>query len=481
MFSPDFYPTPTAVIETMTAGLELQEKYILEPSAGSGNIVDFLTKAGAIVSACENHVELIKIVAAKCQIIKPDFLTLDKNDVSHMDYIIMNPPFSTQENHILHAWEIAPAGCQIVSLFNHHSIQRAVTTKQRKIKELIQDNGYQEYLGEVFTTAERQTRVDVGLLRIFKPAADGENFDQYFDLDEKYEEFNTEGIIRYDEIQDIVSRYVGAVKIFDQTLAATNKMEDIINPIGDFSGIHFGALKVDRSGYVQRVDKDMFRKNLQKSAWQVVFNKFNIRKYVTSSINEELNRFIEKQKSFPFTKNNIFKMIEMIIGTTKDRLDRVLVQAFDKICSFSASNSGAGEKWKTNSNYKVNRKFITDYMCDYETWREDLKKVHVRYDANESMDDIIKALCYMTGTNYDKTSGLRSIEDRAEWGQWVHWEFFRVKGFKKGTMHFEFLDEQVWQMFNIRVAKIKGWQLPRQTDNKRKGTERIRVTEMELF
>lgn len=481
MFNSNFYPTPPAVIETMTAGLEIHGKHILEPSAGSGNIVDFLIEAGSIVSACENHVELIKIVAAKCQIIKPDFLTLEKTDVSHFDFIIMNPPFSNQNDHILHAWEIAPAGCQIVSLFNHDSMRRMNTTKNRQINDLIKDNGYQEFLGNVFSTAERITDIDIGMLRIFKPAADGENFDQYFDLEDKYQEFNTDGIVRYDEIQDIVSRFVGALKIFDETVAANNKMEDIIRPIGSFSGIHFGAVKTDHNGYVQHVDKDMFRISLQKSAWQIVFDKFNIRKYVTSSINEELNRFIEKQKSFPFTMNNIYKMIEMIIGTTQGRFDKVLIQAFDKICSFSASNSGAGEKWKTNSNYKVNRKFIVDYMCDYEAWRSDSRHVKVRYDANDSMDDIIKALCYLTGTNYDQTLQLRALEDVAEWGQWNNWEFFRVKGFKKGTMHFEFLDEKVWELFNLRVGKLKGWQIPQKTDYKRKGTERTRSTEMQLF
>ena len=48
-------------------------------------------------------------------------------------------------------------------------------------------------------------------------------------------------------------------------------------------------------------------------------------------------------------------------------------------------------------------------------------------------------------------------------------------------MHFEFLDEKVWELFNLRVGKLKGWQIPQQTDYKRKGTERTRSTEMQLF
>ena len=52
---------------------------------------------------------------------------------------------------------------------------------------------------------------------------------------------------------------------------------------------------------------------------------------------------------------------------------------------------------------------------------------------------------------------------RISYGTWFEWAFFRVKGFKKGTMHFEFLDEKVWETFNRAVAKQRGWVLPKKT------------------
>ncbi|WP_438823232.1 DUF4942 domain-containing protein, partial [Prevotella histicola] len=39
--------------------------------------------------------------------------------------------------------------------------------------------------------------------------------------------------------------------------------------------------------------------------------------------------------------------------------------------------------------------------------------------------------------------------------------YFRIKAFKKGTMHFEFLDENIWMKFNQEVAKLRGWVLPK--------------------
>ena len=46
--------------------------------------------------------------------------------------------------------------------------------------------------------------------------------------------------------------------------------------------------------------------------------------------------------------------------------------------------------------------------------------------------------------------------------------FFRIRGYKKGTMHFEFIDEDVWAKFNQAVANVKGWQLPQNVRAKKK-------------
>jgi predicted RNA methylase len=138
MFSQDFYPTPAAVIEQMTAEIEILGKVFLEPSAGKGNIIDFLKKNGAKkVICCEQHPELAKIVSQKAGFIAHDFLKVRSEHVSHIDYIVMNPPFSDDERHILHAWEIAPAGCEIVSLCNENTLRNSYSESRRKILKII--------------------------------------------------------------------------------------------------------------------------------------------------------------------------------------------------------------------------------------------------------------------------------------------------------------------------------------------------------
>ena len=106
-----------------------------------------------------------------------------------------------------------------------------------------------------------------------------------------------------------------------------------------------------------------------------------------------------------------------------------------------------------------------------------------QYDYSDRLEDIVKALCYLTGTDYNQTSSPNDFisKIKPEWGKWHTWGFFEIKGYKKGTMHFKFADLKVWERFNRRVAEIKGWQLPRQTDQKTTGRERAKSTQVEVF
>ena len=37
--------------------------------------------------------------------------------ISHIDFIVMNPPFSNADKHILHALKLHRAGCKIIALY----------------------------------------------------------------------------------------------------------------------------------------------------------------------------------------------------------------------------------------------------------------------------------------------------------------------------------------------------------------------------
>lgn len=483
MFDINFYPTPKHVVMQMIFDIDLVGKTVLEPSAGSGNIIEVLKESGAKVLACEKHPDLAKIAQSKAdQFLCLDFFNVDAQQISHIDYIVMNPPFITADRHIKYAFEIAPEGCQIIALCNSETLENKYSRTRTELSELVEKHGSWQHLGDVFSDAERKTGVNVALIHIFKPKTGNSEFEDYFfDMNEEQEEaVNGSGIMKHNDIREIVNRYVAAVKMFDSVIEASDKMNGLIEPISAGLGITFGAQE-SRDNRYTNITRGVFKKELQKSAWRSVFNKMNMGKYVTRGVMSDINKFVEQQQQIPFTMTNIYKMLEIIFGTHSSRMDKVLVEVFDKICSLSADNSEAGEKWKTNSNYKINRRFIMNYMVTI-GFNGELRLSYSRYDE---MDDIIKALCFITGINFDDTTRLYQFIDRMnrsmQFGQWYEWGFFRIRGYKKGTMHFEFVDENVWMEFNRRVAKIKGWVIPQKTDRKSKGTERTRSTKVDLF
>ena len=79
MFGKDFYPTPDNVIDIMMANSDVTNKVILEPSAGKGNIVDWLQANNAKeVLACEINVDLRMILAGKCNVLAADFFEIGR-------------------------------------------------------------------------------------------------------------------------------------------------------------------------------------------------------------------------------------------------------------------------------------------------------------------------------------------------------------------------------------------------------------------
>ena len=467
MFGIDFYPTPKEVIEKMLMDVEVRGKYVLEPSAGSGNIVDALNERGAAqVLACEIDERLRKILHGKCDIIGDDFLTVTSEQVSHIDLIVMNPPFSAADKHILHAYEIAPEGCQIIALCNGNSYTYRNYSEDRQLKELVSKYGFEEDFGKCFGNAERTTDVRVSCLHLWKPRTGANEFDDCFSLSEE-EEATMAGIMQYNFVRDIVNRYVGAVKRFDEVIAKANEINELTSTIAH-NDIQFGAY--ERGSHGKRgyeISRDYFKKELQKAAWQTIFNKMNMDKYVTKKVREDINRYVERQQHIPFTMHNVFRMLEVIVGTNDHRMKQVLVEAFDMICSYSADNKTAGEKWKTNSGYMITKRFIVPNAVD--TYWSSFRNYSPSISSyrGDNINDITKALCYLTGKNFDdfRCIELFMHDNYICWGKWVEWGFFRFRCYKKGTMHFEFLDDKVWEKFNLEVAKIKGWELPENSRN----------------
>lgn len=451
MFNPDFFPTPENIIEIMIEGENINNAVILEPSAGKGDIVTFLQDAGAkSVIACENNEDLAKILQTKCTIVERDFLSLTSDKISHIDFIIMNPPFSADEKHILHAYEIAPKGCKIIALCNYQTIDNRFSADRKRLFTLIENYGSVQNLGDCFNNAERKTGVEIGLIKIQKQGVkESTEFEGFF-LEDDPEERQENALMSYNVVRDLVNRYIQACKVYKELIEVKSKLDNITGSF--FSG---------RLGISTELSYEQYKKELQKAGWSYILDKMNLSKYTTKGVREDINKFVEEQTKIPFTMKNIYFMLDLVVQTAGQRMDKAILEVFDRVTEHHHDNRHNVKGWKTNSHFLVGKKFILPYQInpakEYGYTSESYNSL--RYSNDGIISDLEKALCFVEGINYEGINTINHSINRNQYGEWYESQFFRYKGYKNGNMHFEFKDVDVWGRFNQRVAKLKGYPL----------------------
>jgi len=482
MFNKEFYPTSKETLDLMN--LDLLGKVIYEPHAGKGDIVKYCKSKGSKSVSISEINDDLRLIASKYadNVIGKDFFDVTEKDVVQFDLILMNPPFSDAHKHIIHAFTIAPEGCEVVSLCNYETISKS--SSYRQLASLIRDYGTGENIGDCFSTAERKTGIDIGLVKLFKPVVSKEaDYSGFFLDDEQEEENHVEGIMPYNKVRACVNRYVGAMKVFDKLEEQQILINNTLRPLG----ISNLSLAIGHNNEIK--NKFEFGKAIQKSSWEYIFKELKFDKYVTSGVKKDINKFVETQTQIPFTMKNIYKMFEIIVGTSQETFNRALEEVVDNFTKYTHENRFNVEGWKTNSGYMLNKKFIVERAVEQRYSSSDLSIIYS--GSIDKLKDLTKVLCSLTGTNYDDVLDIKySPCDRNEDGYlaskgnrikninkqvfgdsihkfdsfdsntWYEWGFFEFKCFKKGSMHLKFKNEKDWYILNQAYGKLKGFTLP---------------------
>ena len=179
----DFYPTPVELIEEMLNGIRLYRVHsILEPSAGKGDIVEFLKEKEdnadkdyhtikLDIDCIEKDPNLRSILKGKeFRVVHDDFLTYDT--MKEYDLIIMNPPFSNGSKHLLKAIEMQRKnGGAIVCLLNAETLRNQCSNERIMLSRMLEEyHADVQYIQGAFTDSERRTGVEVALIKVQLPA-----------------------------------------------------------------------------------------------------------------------------------------------------------------------------------------------------------------------------------------------------------------------------------------------------------------------
>lgn len=487
MFNDSFYPTPRALAAKMTAGLQMQNKYVLEPSAGKGD----LAKAcyGAKVHLIESEPDLCDILQVLCEssrgamrLVAKDFLSFEPS--CDYDYIIMNPPFKNGSKHFLHAWAVAD-GCEIRCLLNAETIRNPHTQERENVAEVIKRyNGKVEFIADAFIDAERRTDVECALISIFKPAKNkldlGINSlfgDDRIQSENLGKEAQHTEIANPSFIKNSVASYNATKDALKDVFRALAKF----NYYADGCGIkRYSHHETPLYAYIRggkQEDYNLAIDEITRDAWNDIFNKPSYQKLITSGVKDALKKEQTRLGVMVYNEANINTFLDTLLGTRSQVMNGAIIDSFDFLTTYDKNNIVHKEGWKTNSHYKVNKKIIVPALHRAGRCYGEISSWSLTNNGGK-FGDLEQALCFVLGLNFDtvKDKGICKVVDAAiKEEQKNYWSgkvavdykniykrthdsyFFTIKLYKKGTMHLQFKDESLWARFNQAAAEGKNW------------------------
>lgn len=478
MFGVQLYPSPPWLIEMLTEHLfrEFRGKFhlsgkVLEPSAGRGDILDYISEKAMggyssynrqsdKLAAIEIDPSLQAVLREKgYRVIDSDFL--EYPGFEKFDHIVMNPPFKDGAKHLLKAFEISK-GALIKCVLNAETIKNPYSQDRKRLLHLIEENqGEVAEVGQVFIDAERSTPVDAVIVTLQDKTYEEPDFLKGFDPEREIDilalpEIGGKEIASENEFEAYEARYNAAIRAFEELLLARSKA---IYYMSGLTGSTSPGTLIDDLFKSSSTLEDSYRKFLSefnREAWIAVFAKTNLAEMTTARVKENLETLRNEKGSMSFTANNM-RQLFMQLGLQKEEIMTASVlDAFDEITKYYHENREAVEGWKTNSAYLVGRKFILpNIRCSYGYGIS-----HYRHDK---ITDIEKALCFLDARPFDKIKSIIDVynqHDGSLFGKSVDSEFFWTKFYKKGTLHFEWKDEGLRQRFNGLVAFHRWGELP---------------------
>lgn len=470
MFDSEFFPTPARVAYKMLARVSPEARHFLDPSAGKGDLAEAVKRQlrSATVDCIEQSPELASVLSGKeFPVVGYDWL--EYSGVCYYDAIIMNPPFSNGDAHLLRAWDFLHHG-EIVCLLNEETIKNPHTAARQRLVSIIEKHGDVEYLGDCFRASERSTAVNVAMVYL-KKVADDDTIDLWANASGERQADDSIGadanmLAIRDSLGNMQHYYDHAnehmLKAFQHMRKACLHMTaNEIHVGSDYSKIV--SLAMDN---VNDARAEFSRKH-RRDAWMRVFTKMEFRKWLDKKQTDEFIRDIERNGNIPFMKDNIKGTLENVFLQRGKLFEKSVANVFDELTRYYNGNTNHVEGWKTNDSYKVNQKLVFPWGCSFDAKYFNKFELCFHGSQIDVYHDLDRIMCVLDGNDFEKCHTIASTLDirfrnlghnvRAPFDNECQSDYFNIKFFKKGTVHLTFRDRDLWARFNITASKGKSW------------------------
>lgn len=475
----EFYPTPQSLIDKMLDGIQWKQNMsVLEPSAGKGDLCDAIVNAASNcvidghryrsniqldIDAVEKNRELKAALKGKgYPVVAEDFLSF--HTYKHYNLIVMNPPFSNGDAHLMHALEMQESGGAVICILNAETLRNPYSNLRKTLVKKL--NEYQTditYLSEAFCTedTERKTEVEIALVKVIIP--EKENSIILDSLEKReYEEYEAEDMTDV-ALNDYI---VSAVKLFEKEVQIGIRLikeYQSLKPYvkGSFKDdvysspileLHMGKEDASVNRYVERV---------RMKYWTALFTNERFTKEMTSAQRKDYLAKVSELASYDFSISNIREIQIQMKQSMVKGIEECIMDLFESLSSKHSwypeceKNIHYYNGWSTNKAYMINKKVIIPLQA----WDYLFKRYRYGYDLEQKLSDMEKVFAYL-GADRQCEESINIILSAAEKGQQtkeIHCRYFNVTFYKKGTCHITFTDEEALKRFNIFGSRMRGW------------------------
>ena len=522
----EFYPTPENLAERLLAKLDLKRvSSLLEPSCGKGDFLShfkkfkdnqkfymykkirsssakrFIEKFNAEygtefdtineiddwlysqdskteyvfvgekdISTSPIDITCIEIDNNLCSILKQTYgKVINADFLSWMDFnsydtIIMNPPFSNGDKHLLKAIRMLENGGQIACILNAETIRNPYSNLRQILMEKLREyNADIEYVDNAFADAERKADVDVALIYINIPRKKAtEDFvkglikgDVYENC---YEEINTQ-LYAGNVIDLMVSQFAKEARFGIKLINTYQELDPFLKTLNGTSGslIELNVCSSETSGSAQ----NKFIRALREKYWSAAFQTNELAHLLTDKAREIYLGKIKMFRDYDFTVANIKALQIELNQHLNDNIQDAIVSLYD---SFTYKHSMDNDKnvhmfsgWKTNDGFKINTKKVIMPLYLYSTYGS-----YGYWDMWKARDFCVELEKVMTYLDGGKTEGesandiINSINKKEYNGEKVEFKYFDCEFKKKGTVHIFWKRDDLIKKLTIIGCKAHG-------------------------
>lgn len=528
-----FYPTPSDLADRMLELIDWDKTFtILEPSAGKGNIVDtILQKAyhrrykrygdnsGVSVDCIEIDPDLRGILefkygggqaaelrdriraldslysehgdskesmelralkneerileATPVVVVSDDFLTF--TTYKRYDAIVMNPPFSNGDEHLIHALTLLENGGKVICLLNAETIRNPYTNIRKAL--LAKLNKYEakiRYIKNAFRYSERNTDVEIAMVEVDIPRKEETSF--IFEGLKKAQEAKTESagpqeLTSGDFLEQIVQQFNfevnGTIRLIREYEAIKPYMLSSFEE-GCKDAILTLSLSKDERNYFQVCDVNKYLKIVRMKYWRALFKNKQFTGALTENLLKKYMNMLDSMGDYDFTMFNIRAFQQKMMGELVQGVGETILALFDKLSEAHSWYPECGTNihyfngWATNKAHMINtKKVIIPTYGFYSSYSWERDKLN-ESAAIRTLSDLEKVFNYLDNgetTGPDLRDQIRTYNASGITKK-IPLKYFFATFYKKGTCHIEWRVPELVEKLNIYGCQRKNWLPP---------------------